>query len=70
MGETDENKNKKPRVEIMQNGPIILKGNFNFRDSSGKIITGEQEIRICRCGESKNMPFCDCSHENKSRRFF
>jgi CDGSH-type Zn-finger protein len=70
MAESDDNTPKKPAVQIMQNGPIILKGNFSFRDSSGKILTGEQEIRLCRCGESKNMPFCDCSHENKSRRSF
>ncbi len=63
MAETEDNGKKNPEVRIIQNGPMILKGNFSFRDSSGKIITGEQELLLCRCGESKNMPFCDCSHK-------
>jgi CDGSH-type Zn-finger protein len=65
MGETEEsNKKLIPEVRIMPGGPIILKGNFSFRDSSGKIINGEQEILLCRCGESKNKPYCDCSHKS------
>jgi CDGSH-type Zn-finger protein len=62
MAETEDNSKKVPEVRIVQNGPMILRGNFSFRDSSGKIVTGEQEIRICRCGESNDKPFCDCSH--------
>jgi CDGSH-type Zn-finger protein len=64
MAEPEESNKKPPEVRITQNGPMILKGNFSFRDSSGKIITGEQEILLCRCGESKIMPFCDCSHKS------
>jgi len=63
MAETEDSNKNTPEVRIMHNGPLILKGNFSFRDSSGKIITGEQEILLCRCGESKNKPFCDCSHK-------
>jgi CDGSH-type Zn-finger protein len=63
MGETEENSLKTPEVRIVPNGPMILKGNFSFRDSSGKIIIGEQEILLCRCGDSKNKPYCDCSHK-------
>jgi CDGSH-type Zn-finger protein len=65
MAETEENNKNIPEVRIIPNGPMILKGNFSFRDSSGKITTGEQEILLCRCGESKNMPYCDCSHKSR-----
>jgi CDGSH-type Zn-finger protein len=64
MGETEESSRKNPEVRIIPNGPMILKGNFIFRDSSGKIITGDQEILLCRCGDSKNKPYCDCSHKS------
>jgi hypothetical protein len=64
MGETEESNKKIPEVRIMPGGPMIIKGNFSFRDSSGKIITGEQEILLCGCGESKNKPFCDCSNKS------
>ena len=66
MAETEENSKKTAEVWIIPNGPMKVKGNFSFRDSSGKIITGEQEILLCRCGESKNNPYCDCSHKSMS----
>ena len=45
------------------NGPIMIKGTFSFRDSSGKITEGEQEIYLCRCGGSSSKPFCDDTHK-------
>jgi len=62
MTEATENTNHVPEVRVESNGPIVIRGNFSFRDSSGKIVSGEQEIRICRCGGSKEMPWCDDTH--------
>jgi len=45
------------------NGPIMIKGIFRFRDSTGKITEGEQEIYLCRCGGSSSKPFCDDTHK-------
>jgi CDGSH-type Zn-finger protein len=59
----NENIKNVPEVRIQSNGPILIRGNFSFRDSSGKIITGEQELLLCRCGGSKTMPFCDDTHK-------
>ena len=50
-------------VRILKDGPIMIKGVFNFRDTSGKITRGEQEIHICRCGGSASKPFCDDTHK-------
>jgi CDGSH-type Zn-finger protein len=60
-----ENQNTQniPEARVQFKGPILLKGNFSFRDSSGKITTGEQELYICRCGGSKNKPWCDDTHK-------
>ncbi|MBN2813897.1 MAG: CDGSH iron-sulfur domain-containing protein [Bacteroidales bacterium] len=49
-------------VRILKDGPIMIKGNFTFRDSSGKITHGEQELYICRCGGSSSKPWCDGTH--------
>ncbi|MDR0854548.1 MAG: CDGSH iron-sulfur domain-containing protein [Clostridiales Family XIII bacterium] len=44
------------------NGPIYVKGGITVVSEDGT----EYEIRnrrtLCRCGQSKNMPFCDSSH--------
>lgn len=44
------------RVSTLENGPNAFHGNLT--------IKGEATTRatICRCGRSKNMPFCDYSH--------
>ncbi len=63
MDDNQEIRSNAPEVRIEPGGPIVLKGYFTFRDSSGNIITGEQEIYLCRCGGSKNKPFCDDTHK-------
>jgi len=52
-----------PEVHILRQGPIMLKGRFVFKESVGKVTEGEQEIYLCRCGGSKNKPFCDGTHK-------
>ena len=52
-----------PEAHVLRQGPIMLKGRFLFRESSGKVTEGEQEIYLCRCGGSKNKPFCDGTHK-------
>ena len=63
MDDNQDNNNKSSEVWILHNGPIMLKGNFSFRDSSGNITSGEQELYLCRCGGSKNKPWCDETHK-------
>jgi hypothetical protein len=61
--------NEKPAVDppvevrIQKDGPIMIKGIFSFRDSSGKITQGEQELYLCRCGGSASKPWCDDTHK-------
>ena len=40
-------------------GPYIIKGEFKIITKDGKenILTGTNAL--CRCGHSKNKPFCD-----------
>lgn len=54
-----------PTVIIPGNGPVIIKGYFAFRDSTGRVIEKEQEIHICGCGKSSKKPLCDDSHKRR-----
>jgi len=54
---------QEPEVRILKNGPILLKGFFRFRDSSGLETEKEHEIYLCRCGGSGNKPYCDDTHK-------
>jgi uncharacterized Fe-S cluster protein YjdI/CDGSH-type Zn-finger protein len=48
-------------VTPVENGPLLLRGEILIRLENG---TDESLPRaaLCRCGQSKNKPFCDNSH--------
>jgi len=49
-------------VKIMVDGPIVVKGNFDFIYDGNKKEVRESIISVCRCGASDHMPFCDGRH--------
>lgn len=48
------------RVQVTRNGPLHLRGTIELR--SDEASTREVRMALCRCGESRNRPFCDNSH--------
>ena len=52
-------------VRVMKDGPLVLKGSFDFVDSAGHKTERKGIISICRCGESNEMPFCDGMHRKR-----
>jgi CDGSH-type Zn-finger protein/uncharacterized Fe-S cluster protein YjdI len=44
------------------NGPYQLLGNVKVQDTEDGTLYEGKLIRLCRCGESSEMPFCDNSH--------
>jgi uncharacterized Fe-S cluster protein YjdI len=49
-------------ITLVENGPALIKGHFKMCNTSGELIETGGQIALCRCGCSKNMPFCDGSH--------
>jgi CDGSH-type Zn-finger protein len=43
-------------------GPIWLKGGVEIEGVDGKKYETRNRVTLCRCGKSKNKPFCDGSH--------
>ena len=43
-------------------GPLWVTGNIPIRRSDGRPIETRNRMTLCRCGASKNKPFCDGSH--------
>lgn len=53
----------KTKIEMMKNGPMIVFGEIEIKDSDGTIKTSTATtVALCRCGASKDKPFCDGSH--------
>ena len=51
-------------VQVMPNGPLRVSGVFKITDGTGAAfdLAGRTTVSLCRCGQSKNRPFCDGSH--------
>jgi CDGSH-type Zn-finger protein len=43
-------------------GPIWVRGCVPVESADGKTYRVRNRITLCRCGKSKNKPFCDSSH--------
>lgn len=48
--------------ELKISGPIWVKGGITIIDEDGKEYEIRNRVTLCRCGKSKNKPFCDASH--------
>ena len=52
-----------PRIKAVRNGPLVVKNPPTIIDQTGKRIGPLEKCLLCRCGKSKNKPFCDNSHK-------
>jgi CDGSH-type Zn-finger protein len=43
-------------------GPIWVRGGIPLESADGHMYEVRNRITLCRCGKSKNKPFCDRSH--------
>jgi uncharacterized Fe-S cluster protein YjdI len=49
-------------VRVMEDGPLVLNGNFILFDTDGKELRHIKMSSLCRCGKSNNLPYCDGMH--------
>jgi len=53
------------KITVLSNGSLKIEGDFEITDKNGGIynLQGREAVSLCRCGMSKNKPFCDSSHK-------
>ena len=49
-------------IQPRPNGPLFLRGDLNFVDVNGEVTRETVRAALCRCGQSRNKPFCDATH--------
>jgi len=49
-------------IEVIPNGPLLLRGDLHLVTGDGATIAHETRVALCRCGASENKPFCDNTH--------
>jgi CDGSH-type Zn-finger protein len=54
-------------ITVNTNGPLRIEGDFEIKDMNGNIygLEGRTVVSLCRCGLSKNKPFCDGAHKGQ-----
>jgi CDGSH-type Zn-finger protein len=43
-------------------GPLLVTGGVRVVDAQGNVLHEGERAALCRCGGSKNKPFCDGTH--------
>ena len=53
------------KLTVNNNGSLRIEGEFELVDPQGQPygLDGRTVVSVCRCGLSKNKPFCDGSHK-------
>ena len=49
-------------VKRAPNGPLLVSGNLRIIGPNGRVAWTGKKAALCRCGQSKNKPFCDGAH--------
>lgn len=61
----------KPSIGIIEDppkkvsGPIWVRGGIPLESSDGSSYAVRNQLTLCRCGKSRNKPFCDATHVSK-----
>ncbi len=60
--ENKESHQLETKVEVLENGPLLIYGTLKVTDQDGVKEIKNKTTAFCRCGVSKNKPYCDGSH--------
>jgi CDGSH-type Zn-finger protein/uncharacterized Fe-S cluster protein YjdI len=51
-------------VHVAYNGPLFINGDLDIEGAPEDVPGLNFRAALCRCGQSKNKPYCDNSHED------
>ena len=49
-------------VVVNEDGPLEVCGEIEVIDADGQEVRRSRHLYLCRCGNSRNKPYCDGSH--------
>lgn len=61
-GVTHTTLDREPQIIVAKNGPFEIRGGIEIKDDMNSKPQSEEHYTLCRCGASKNKPFCDGAH--------
>jgi CDGSH-type Zn-finger protein len=61
-GTEHRDQDREPMVTVTRNGPYVVTGGIELIGQEFGEGASREHYTLCRCGASKNKPFCDGSH--------
>ena len=61
-GELHKDYDRKVGITVSKDGPYDVVGGPEFNDPAGNKPESKEHYALCRCGHSKNKPFCSGQH--------
>lgn len=58
-----QNMDREPAIKVAKNGPLEFVGWIRLIDDMESRSESHEHYTLCRCGGSKNKPFCDNKHK-------
>ena len=55
-------------IALSVDGPLYVRGDIHIKKPLGETLLEDTRVALCRCGESRNKPFCDNSHKQTNFR--
>jgi uncharacterized Fe-S cluster protein YjdI len=49
-------------VTLSSDGPLVIQGPVRVQTAAGDVVREADRVALCRCGGTRNQPFCDGSH--------
>jgi CDGSH-type Zn-finger protein len=62
MEQADSDTTAALQIRLRHNGPLVLQGSVRVELADGTLVREAASTALCRCGASREMPFCDGSH--------
>jgi CDGSH-type Zn-finger protein/uncharacterized Fe-S cluster protein YjdI len=62
-GRTVERPAARNTISVTHNGPLFVRGDLAIEGAPADMPGVRFRAALCRCGQSKNKPFCDTSHD-------
>ncbi len=50
-------------ITVRHNGSLLVEGPCRVVNAEGTVLREGERLALCRCGRSKDKPFCDSSHK-------
>lgn len=62
VGAPDHEPEYEPEIAVFRNGPLFVRSGVRVVGADGEPYEVRNRQALCRCGYSRNKPFCDGSH--------